>query len=1341
MKLFFKGFIFIFFVIFFFSFFIDPAIASTTNELFTAKIGYNSSWQNVSNILNSPDSQYATNASNALALTGTVNVPFNIPVASTINSVSIKIYQNSYGNSGSSNAITITSNGTSESCGASPSFLLNNTTQVITFNPTNCVNFSAIATVSKLNSGHFGWWITNSGTKNASFDAISMLVDYDPLVMPTLDISELNFSPGSVWGWPTATISAVKKDGLSDIISVSVGKGHSLALKKDGTVWAWGINDWGQLGIGTRSGTVVYPVGVKSPDGQGYLTDVKEVAVGEKYSMVLKKDGTVWVWGLNIDGIRGTGIGINDYSNALLLPAQVKANFGVPSDIIAIAAGDYHSLALKSDGKVFAWGNNSQGQVQTSCYFSTCGSLIHSPRQVFSDVKAITAGSHHSLAVKTNGTVWGWGKFSGGQLGSFNGDYSGQGSPVQITEISNVKSIYARNNTSLAISGDNKIYEWGSGRWPDNADPRQIPGLDGVGMISSGSYFTGYVGIALKNDGTVWIFDVQTLIVQQVSGFSNIGFVSGGSGVPNLAVVKMSDSTPTLTPTPTPKTPLIIIPGIGGSEFNSNETFLSEVRGCGISPVTFNYNAGDLVWLDPIRAAVSPCDEYLDVLKLKADGITPEYSQITLNGKLFGGAYGGAIKFFEDQGFELNKTLFIFPYDWRKDVSLTAPLLDQKINDIKIQTGDQKVDILAHSMGGLVARNYISDFSRAQNIRKLFTLGTPHLGSVDFLKNLRFGGCLTKQGWLADIANYSICFGIAPSEVKDIIQNMISGYELAPSQEYFDFYNGQNGNLFPYQNNGQSLSYDQIKSFLADLNYNTSLFSPAETFHNLDSSLINTNGVDVVNIAGSGLATLGQIREKSVKDFWGNVTQKKDGFTINGDKTVPLFSASLVDHSRDKSLLGNAKIFYTKQDHGGLIASGSALNLVKNILEENSYLPNGASAFPHRFSGTQVSVHSPVNINVYDSFNNHTGPIADGNLEANIPGSSYDTLGDAKFIFLPDDGNYKIKFEAIDQGSFDFKIRKYEDDTILQETLYKDIPLEISTKAETHLDTSSGTSPTIYLDENGDGIIDQNIDQSSNLTGDAVFDQISPKTNAQISGTLGNNNWYTSNVLVTLIAEDEASGSGILKTEYSLDNGQTVNIYTQPFVISTERINKLKFRSVDNAGNEEDPTETEIKIDKTAPEAQIFIDQNKQDLIVTGIDANQTTVVRSSNTLTRKKDDAFYLITDTAGNSLKLDVRERERVKLDRFRIYSIQYNSDPLIILASNYFNVTYNGKKQRANVREQNFEIKKEVGIRIQYDAKKNKSTVIVKENKKERIKEIKSGLVLLQLLTNKGQLTTTY
>ena len=555
-----------------------------------------------------------------------------------------------------------------------------------------------------------------------------------------------------------------------------------------------------------------------------------------------------------------------------------------------------------------------------------------------------------------------------------------------------------------------------------------------------------------------------------------------------------------------------------------------------------------------------------------------------------------------------------------------------------------KVDIVAHSMGGLVARNYIADPTRAQNIRKLFTLGTPHLGSVKSLKTLIYGDCLALEFG-------PLCLSINPSEAKDVVQNMISGYELAPSQEYFNFYNGQDNNHpYPYKTESGVLNYNQIKNLLASLSFNTPLFNPSEVFHVLDNSLSNTNGVDITVIAGSGQSTLGQIIEEKRISLLGFPYVHKDMININGDNTVPLFSASLSDPSKNLSLLGDAKVFYTKQDHGSLTSQGPALNLIKDNLRNDNQLPYGVSATPYRLNGTGLSVHSPINIHVYDSAGRHTGPTVNGDFETNIPGSSYDTLGDAKFVWLPDTGQYDIKFEATDQGSFDFKIRKYENDMNTSSILYDNVPLGASTKAEAVLDTLSAEPPILRVDQDGDGTIDRNIDPTFILNGD-----------------------------------------------------------------------------IDN--------------DVTPPEARIFVDQDKHDLVVVGVDENQTTVTRLDNTLTKKKDDAFYVITDAAENSLRLDVREVDKAKQDRFRIYSVQYNADAPIVLDNNHFNVTYNGKKERMNIKEQNFELKSEVKIRIQYDVKKNKSTIIVNESKQEKVKEVRSGLTILELDTNKGELETSY
>lgn len=496
------------------------------------------SWQNINNLLEPPDFHYASVASGALTATGHTGDSFNIPIGATINSVAVKIYENSSGNSGGVNYITITNSGSTESCNASPNFLLDNDTQTITFNSSTCERFSSIATVPKVNSGHFGWYITNSGTKNASLDAISMQANYT--FSPAILNDEL--TPGSVWEWTSINSAPVKKEGLEDIVSVAIGNNFNLALKNDGTVWAWGQNNHGQLGIGATGTFTSEPVQVKSSNGEGYLTDAKQVAAGNGYGMVLKNDGTVWEWGFNGSNIRGTDID----SDNILVPAKVK-NL---SQVVSIAAGVNHSLALKSDGTVWGWGINNYGQTGTG-YSTTTGVIKFPVRVNIDNVISVSAGNMHSLVAKNDGTVWGWGRLDAGQLGSYlppDGWQSHVWTPIQVPEISGVKKVWARDYSSMALTENEGVFGWGGGRaLPYDVNPRQIEGLRDIKTISVGlsNSLSAVVGEAIDKNGDVWIWDAENSKgLVKLPFFSNIKEISIGGGMPNLAVVAMDGSTP-----------------------------------------------------------------------------------------------------------------------------------------------------------------------------------------------------------------------------------------------------------------------------------------------------------------------------------------------------------------------------------------------------------------------------------------------------------------------------------------------------------------------------------------------------------------------------------------------------------------------------------------------------------------------------------------------------------------------------------------------------------------------------------------------------------------------------
>ncbi len=850
---------------------------------------------------------------------------------------------------------------------------------------------------------------------------------------------------------------------------------------------------------------------------------------------------------------------------------------------------------------------------------------------------------------------------------------------------------------------------------------------------------------------TFSLYSPETTFTPTTSGRLYFGFndevlhFSDNSGSWGLRIIvnRFVAPTPTPTPTPTPiptpvpsKTPLIFIPGIAGSELKAATDILwsSDNEHGGL--FTNTYKAGDVIWVNNGEAIKPGDDDYFDVLRMYPDG-TISQANLALTGNLYAGAYQGAINFFTSNGYTLNQNFFVFPYDWRLDLAGTASLLDQKIQDIK-RAGSAKVDIVAHSMGGLVARNYIADATRAQNVRKLINLGTPHLGSVKFIKAVNEGICLIGDTRIG-------CLSIAPSEVKDVLQNMPGGYALLPSAAYYQFYDNRDvDHIFPVRDDADTdqnsvtgpLTFDQTRSWLINLGRNATVFNMANDLHNiLDPSFTNTNGVDTVLIAGSGLPTLGQIHTYLKTNWLGQQKKEQEEFYINGDQTVPLFSASLTDGAT--SLAGTNKIYYVNQEHGALAETGSgkpALPLVISLLNNQS-LPNGVATTPFSFSGTAVSTHSPVELHVYDSANKHTGPTTSGEFETQIPGSFYDTTGESKYVFLPLSGQYRFEIKGTDNGTFDLKLQNYNDNQLTNTTIYLNVPVNPTTIVKANYNSNSSLTPQLQVDANGDGNNEKIVNATTQVSNAQTADATPPTTTVAIQGAAGQNNWYRSDVTLTLTSEDNINGAGILTTEYSLDNGVTIQTYTDSITLTDSA--KIKFRSIDKAGNEEIPQEIEIKIDKNPPEANVFIDQDKQDMVVEGIDDNLTTVTRQDNTETKKKDDAVYTITDPAGNTLKLDVRERDKEKQDRFRVYSLQYNNDSPIVLENNHFNVSYQGKKGKLNVKEQNFEVKGEIKIRIQYNAKKNQSTIILKIAQGEKVKEIIPGLLLLKLITGNGQL----
>jgi RHS repeat-associated protein len=247
-----------------------------------------------------------------------------------------------------------------------------------------------------------------------------------------------------------------------------------------------------------------------------------QVTGGDQFSVDLKSDGTVWAWGDNSYGQLGNGT-----TTSNRVPGEV-ANL---SGITAISAESHHVLALKSDGTVWAWGRNDQGQLGNG---TTTNSDV--PIQVpgLTGMTAIAAGGGHSLAVKSDGTLWAWGENDQGEVGI--GTTTNVLSPVQVTGLVGATSISAGTYTSLAVKSDGTVWAWGyngdgelgNGTYNNSTTPTQVPGLTGMTSVAAGDSHS----LALKNDGTVWSW-----------GLNDSGELGNGTTNDSLTPVEVSNLT------------------------------------------------------------------------------------------------------------------------------------------------------------------------------------------------------------------------------------------------------------------------------------------------------------------------------------------------------------------------------------------------------------------------------------------------------------------------------------------------------------------------------------------------------------------------------------------------------------------------------------------------------------------------------------------------------------------------------------------------------------------------------------------------------------------------------
>jgi alpha-tubulin suppressor-like RCC1 family protein len=287
---------------------------------------------------------------------------------------------------------------------------------------------------------------------------------------------------GTLWAWgdnssgqlgdgTNATRSTPRQEFTSSTNwkLVSAGGAHTLAIKTDGTLWAWGSNSFGQVGDGTNASR-------STPRQVGTATNWKQVsaAVGNNHSLAITNSGTLWAWGNNSNGQIGD-------NTAGLTSRSTPRQVGTANNWKQASAGSLTSAAIKTDGTLWCWGNNTQGQIADN---TTTSRLT--PRQEFTSTtiwKQVSVADH-VIAVKTDGTLWAWGNNSNGQIGDNTAGLTSRSTPRQVGTATNWKKCArADSSSSIAIKTDGTLWAWGDnayGQVGDNtasnsrSTPRQI---------------------------------------------------------------------------------------------------------------------------------------------------------------------------------------------------------------------------------------------------------------------------------------------------------------------------------------------------------------------------------------------------------------------------------------------------------------------------------------------------------------------------------------------------------------------------------------------------------------------------------------------------------------------------------------------------------------------------------------------------------------------------------------------------------------------------------------------------------------------------------------------------
>ena len=321
---------------------------------------------------------------------------------------------------------------------------------------------------------------------------------------------------GETSRWPVSRPTKIGES--SEWARVVGGAGHAFGLRLDGSLWAWGRNDFGQLGDATRITPRTLPGRV------GIANDWADISSSGSHTFAIKVDGSLWAWG---DAQQSILLG-EEGERQLFPPTRI----GDANDWMMVATGGAHAAALKTDGSLWSWGRSRYlGDGTTS--------LRKVPTRVgdSSDWSQVSCGAGHTMAIKTNGSLWGWGSNNSGQIGDGT-IRQDRILPIKIGISNDWLAVRAIDTLTIALRADGSLRAWGRGALGNGTKYISRGGIvpSPIQVGSSSDWVSvrvaGERNLALKGDGSLWTWGASAF-------FSGNNFLGDGSGDPQSEPVQI----------------------------------------------------------------------------------------------------------------------------------------------------------------------------------------------------------------------------------------------------------------------------------------------------------------------------------------------------------------------------------------------------------------------------------------------------------------------------------------------------------------------------------------------------------------------------------------------------------------------------------------------------------------------------------------------------------------------------------------------------------------------------------------------------------------------------------